>query len=132
MYENLCEFIKSELTEIDRKAKSGKISTAELEYADTLAHLDKSLKTVEAMEDAGGYSNRNYPMHTYRDGYESDGRSYAGRMNARRDSMGRYARTGYSYHESMDELLDDMRGMLDKLPEDRRHKAERLIDELSR
>jgi hypothetical protein len=56
--------------------------------------------------------------------------SNAGRMNARRDSMGRYSRDGYSYHDDMGALLDDMRGMLDKLPEDRRRKAERLIDEL--
>lgn len=144
MFEHLCDYIKSELSEIDRKAKSGKVSTAELEYADTLAHLKKSLLTVDAMEESdGGYSGR-YPMmprygYTYDDGrsyadgrMEGDGRSYAGRMNARRDSMGRYSRTGYSYHDSMDELLDDMRGMLDKLPDDRRHKAERLIDELSR
>ena len=130
MFENLCEYIKTELSELDRKAKNSKLSAAELEYADTLAHLKKSLLTVDAMEEADGYSHRYYPMHSYRD--EWDGHSYAGRMNARRDSMGRYSRTGYSYHDSMDELLDEMRGMLDKVPEDRRRKAERLIDELSR
>lgn len=146
MFEHLCDYIKTELSEIDRKAKSGKVSAAELEYADTLAHLKKSLLTVDAMEESdGGYSGR-YPMMP-RYGYAyGDGRSYAdesrgdgyggmsnaGRMNARRDSMGRYTRTGYSYHDSMDELLEDLRGMTDKLPEERRRKAERLIDELSR
>lgn len=53
------------------------------------------------------------------------GMSYAGRR--KRDSMGRY-----SSHDEMAALLDDMRGMMDDLPEDRRRKAERLIDELSR
>jgi hypothetical protein len=145
MFYNLCEFVKTELSELDRKAKSGKISVPELEYADKLAHLKKSLLTNEAMEEAdGGYSGR-YMMPRY--GYAYEGRSYAdgdmhgdgyggmsnaGRMNARRDSMGRYSRTGYSYHDNMDDLLDDMRGMLDKLPDERRRKAERLIDELSR
>lgn len=145
MFEHLCDYIKTELSEIDRKAKSGKVSAAELEYADTLAHLKKSLLTVDAMEESeGGYSGR-YPMmprygyayddgRSYADGRmaDGDGRSYAGRQNARRDSMGRYTRAGYSYHDSMDELLEDLRGMTDKLPEERRRKAERLIDELSR
>lgn len=144
MFDNLCEFIKTELSEIDRKAKSGKVTVPELEYADTLAHLKKSLLTSEAMEESeGGYSSRYNMMPRY--GYAYEGRSYndgmsrsdsyggmsnAGRMNARRDSMGRYSRDGYSYHDDMGALLDDMRGMLDKLPEDRRRKAERLIDEL--
>lgn len=139
MFEHLCDYIKTELSEIDRKAKSGKVSAAELEYADTLAHLKKSLLTVDAMEESdGGYSGR-YPMmprygYAYDDGRmaDGDGRSYAGRQNARRESMGRYTRTGYSYNDSMDELLEDLRGMTDKLPEERRRKAERLIDELSR
>lgn len=148
MFENLCDYIKSELSEIDRKAKSGKVSTAELEYADTLAHLKKSLLTADAMEESeGGYSGH-YMMPKYGYAY-NDGQSYAdggmngrgdgyggmssaGRMNAKRDSMGRYSRNGYSYHDNMDELLDDMRGVLDKLPDERRRKAERLIDELSR
>lgn len=144
MFDNLCEFIKTELSEIDRKAKSGKVTVPELEYADTLAHLKKSLLTSEAMEESeGGYSSRYNMMPRY--GYAYEGRSYndgmsrsdsyggmsnAGRMNARRDSMGRYSRDGYSYHDDMGALLDDMRSMLDKLPEDRRRKAERLIDEL--
>lgn len=144
MFDNLCEFIKTELSEIDRKAKSGKVSVPELEYADTLAHLKKSLLTNDAMEESeGGYSSRYNMIPRY--GYAYEGRSYndgmsrgdgyggmsnAGRMNARRDSMGRYSRDGYSYHDDMGALLDDMRGMLDKLPEDRRRKAERLIDEL--
>ena len=144
MFDNLCEFIKTELSEIDRKAKSGKVTVPELEYADTLAHLKKILLTNDAMEESeGGYSSRYNMMPRY--GYTYEGRSYndgmprsdsyggmsnAGRMNARRDSMGRYSRDGYSYHDDMGALLDDMRGMLDKLPEDRRRKAERLIDEL--
>lgn len=141
MHEYLCDYIKTELSELDRKAKSGKLSTAELEYADTLAHLKKSLLTADAMEESdGGYSGRYMmPRYAYDDGrsyadgmMNGDGRSYAGRRNARRDSMGRYSRDGYSYHDSMDELIDEMRGMMDKLPEDRRRKAERLIDELSR
>lgn len=126
----LCDYINTELDDLDRKAKNSKLSVPELEYADTLAHLKKSLLTSEAMEE-GGYSSR-YPMSRYdgRDGMMARGDSYGGMSYAgrrKRDSMGRY-----SSHDEMAALLDDMRGMMDDLPEDRRRKAERLIDELSR
>lgn len=123
----LCDYIKTELDDLDRKAKTSKLSVPELEYADTLAHLKKSLLTNEAMEDSG-YSSR-YPMSRY-DGGMARGDSYGGMSYAgrrRRDSIGRY-----SSRDEMDALLDDMRGMMGDLPEDRRRKAERLIDELSR
>lgn len=140
MHENLCEYLNTELDDLDRKVKSGgKLSASELEYGDMLAHFKKSMLTADAMEEADGYSNRGGMVHTrgrsYADeGWRSDGyggMSNAGRRNARRDSMGRYS-GNYSYHDSMDELLEDMRGMMDQLPEDKRRKAERLVDELSR
>ena len=63
------------------------LSRQALEAADTALHALKSLKTYEAMEDAG-YSESSY------------GGSYArGRMNARRDSMGRYSRDDGMYRE---------------------------------
>ena len=125
MHEYLCDYIKTELDDLDRKAKSSKLSMPELQYADMLAHLKKSLLTNDAMEE-GGYSSR-YPGRGGEviRGDSYGGMSYAGRR--RRDSMGRY-----SSHDEMDALLDDMRSMMGDLPEDRRRKAERLIDELSR
>ena len=137
----LCETISRELEDVnDKIRKSGGMSAGDLETVDKLTHSLKSIKTTIAMmesEEGEGYSGAYAPrMGMY---YDRMGRSYAdgtgmsraGRMNARRDSMGRYSRTGYSYADSMDSLLDEMRGMLGSLPEDKRRKAERLIDDLS-
>lgn len=79
----LLEYVCDELEELERKAdKGGKLSMAEIQYGDTLAHMKKNLLTADAMtgDDEEGYSNTGY--------------SYArGRgQNARRDSMGRYSR----------------------------------------
>ena len=79
----LLEYVCDELEELERKVdKGGKLSMAEMQYGDTLAHMKKNLLTADAMtgEDEEGYSNAGY--------------SYArGRgRNARRDSMGRYSR----------------------------------------
>lgn len=135
MHDHLCDYIKSELDELDRKVKNGgKLTASELEYGDMLAHFWKSMLTACAMEESDGYSNRYdgrmYRGRSYGDGY--GGMSNAGRRNVQRDSMGRYSGDGYSYHDSMHDLLEDMRGMMGDLPEDKRRKAERLIDELSR
>lgn len=130
MYHNLCDFMKNELKELDRKAASeGKLSMQELEYADKLADVTKDLLTVEAMESqgdyrdggvvAGGYTRRNYNdgyEDGYSDGYErrgymDDGYSRGRGSGARRDSMGRYAEPG-SYHAS-----DDMMMELERLKE---------------
>ena len=126
----LCDTLSKELEEVnDKIRRGGGMSAGDLETVDKLSHALKSIKTTIAMMEADdGYSGAYYP-HYYR-----NGRSYAsGRMNARRDSMGRYSRNdGYSYADGMDALLDEMRGMLSGLPEDKRRKAERLMDELER
>lgn len=126
----LCDTLSKELEEVnDKIRRGGGMSAGDLETVDKLTHALKSIKTTIAMMEAeDGYSGAYYP-HYYR-----GGRSYAsGRMNARRDSMGRYSRNdGYSYADGMDALLDEMRGMLSGLPEDKRRKAERLMDELER
>ena len=145
LYE-LCETISRELEDVNKKIRSagGGMSAGDLELVDKLTHAMKSIKTtiamVEAEEEDGGYSQRNMPMYggmsyrgTSRRSYEG-GSSYArGRgSNARRDSMGRYSRNGgYSYADSLEEVLEDMREMMGTLPEEKRRKAERLIDELS-
>ena len=116
----LCETISREIGDANEKirAAGGKLSGGDYDTIDKLTHSLKSIKaTIAMMEDEDGYSNRAYPMggsyrysrdgSSYRDGmggsYRSrDGRSmnrnggsyrsYArGRMNARRDSMGRYS-----------------------------------------
>lgn len=107
LYE-LCETVDRELREAVDKMRSagGKLTAGDVDYIDKLTHTLKSVKTtiamMEAEDEEGGYSNRYsrtyYPRMSYADG----GRSYAGRRNARRDSMGRYSRDdGYSYADDM-------------------------------
>ena len=78
----LIEYICNEMDELERKAdKEGKLSMAEVQYADMLAHLKKNILTSDAMMEAD-------------DGYSGDYSYARGRgrgSNARRDSMGRYS-----------------------------------------
>lgn len=127
----LCEYIDKELMEMERGVADGKrLSASELEYADKLAHLKKSLLTNEAMEEAydDGYSRHYDDGRRMRD----DGYSYAGRgRTARRDSMGRYSRGGYSYDDAKDDMMKELREIKAKAPDDRtRQKIENFISEM--
>lgn len=151
MLHKLCEALTEELEDYGKKIeKEDGMSAGDLEAVDKLSHALKSIKTTIAMMEAGdegGYSGRYMPVYgtSYNGGmsYASDGRggnrggsngnSYAGRRNARRDSMGRYSREGYSYAEDeMMDIIEDIRGMMGDLPEEKRRKVERLVSELER
>lgn len=128
---NLCEVIERELDDCNEKIRKagGKLSAGDIDYLDKLTHAMKSIKTTLAMMEAeDGYSNRG--------GYSRDNsyyNSYAGRRNARRDSMGRYSRNGgYSYADSMDSMLDEMRGMMADMPEEKRREVQRFLDKMER
>lgn len=85
----LMNYVCDELEDIEKKADKAKLSMADIEYADKLAHLKKNiLRSDELMDE--GYSGDSYRMYPYA---MNDGMSYArGRgSNARRDSMGRYS-----------------------------------------
>lgn len=123
----LCEALMEELETIAEKIRKGGMSAGDLETVDKLSHALKSIKTTIAMMEADeGYSGDYRPRYgTYHD--TRNGMSYA----RKRDSMGRYSRRGYSYADSMDGLLDEMREMLPDLPDEKRRKAEKLMDELA-
>jgi hypothetical protein len=96
--------------ELDKKAKSGKLSAGDIEMGDKLAHFKKSLLTNEGMKNR--YSNdsgmrreysRDYSMNDdYRHDYSRD--DYSGAR--RRDSMGRYSRESDDIVHSMRELMN--------------------------
>ena len=90
----LMEYINDELKSLERKAENGKLSMAEIQYGDTLAHFEKSLLTSEAMKDS------DYSRDYARDGYAYD---------RRRDSMGRYM--PYSRDEAKDELRNQLKDL---------------------
>ncbi len=104
----LCETISESIKDANEKirAAGGKLNGSDVDYVDKLTHALKSVKaTIAMMEDEDGYSNH-YPYYmggSYADGNMNGnmggnrsyrGRSYAGRRNARRDSMGRYSGDG--------------------------------------
>ncbi len=139
MLHELCGALFDELEPVTEKIRKGGMSGGDLETVDKMTHAIKSIKTVKAMMEAeeDGYSEAYMPRYgTYRDPRNGmsyrDGRSYArGRRNAPRDSMGRYSGDGYSYADEMDGVIDEMRGLLHTLPEEKRRKAEKLMDELA-
>ena len=93
----LIEYIDNELMDMEHKAeKSGKLSMAEVEYMDKLAHVKKNLLKSDRMTD-GEYSRDGRMMPYYDEGVS---------MARKRDSMGRYARTGH------DMLVDELRDLM--------------------
>ena len=76
----LMKYICDELEELERKAdKEGKLSLAEIQYADTLAHMKKNLlKSEEMMEDSEYSENEG---NSYRASYGRGSSRRGGRSN---------------------------------------------------
>lgn len=109
-YKNLCDFLKDELNELDRRAKEKKLTNNELAYGDQVAALAYHLKKLEAEESRAETESyrtmRGSSMRAYRDG--GDEREYMMSYRGGNNS-GRYA--GNAYHGDNKEMLalvDDM------------------------
>ena len=129
----MCEVLSRELGEANEKVRNngGKLSGSDLEYIDRLTHAIKSIKTTIAMteaEDGGSYADGMqggsygmYPHWNY-------GGSYARGRNAKRDSMGRYSRNGYSRDS---EMVSELREMMETAPDERtRQEFQRFITKI--
>lgn len=121
------------------------LTAGSLEVVDKLSHSIKNIcKIIEAYEDEEeGYSMRG---RSYDDGINNGGsyrgrtsRNYGGRgsyargrgSNARRDSMGRYAREGgYSRTDGVEELVENVREMMQELPQNLQMDAQRFVQKL--
>lgn len=145
----LMEYICDELKELERKAdKEGKLSMAEIQYADTLAHMKKNLLKADEMWEESEYSMAG-DGGSYRGSYNSYEGSYArggnrgggssrrggsyarGRgRNARRDSMGRYSREdGYSM--AGEDMVEELRGLMQDAPDEQtRMEFQRFISKI--
>ena len=134
----LMEYICEEMEELEKKAgKDGKLSMAEMQYLDTLAHTKKNLLKAdemwedseysEAMDGRGGsYGRRSYARggnrsNAYEGGsyrsYEDGGTmsmARGRRGNVRRDSMGRYSRA-----EGAEMMVDELRELMQEAPDER-------------
>lgn len=116
----LMDYVCEELEEIERKVGKGqKLPVQELQYADTLAHLKKTLMKIDEMSGEGEYSSRGYSRRmSYDDGssyaypeesYVRPDGSYSRRSGrgpgAARDSMGRYSSEGSVDEHTKQELM---------------------------
>lgn len=140
--DKLIGFVCDELDDLERKvSKDGKLSIAEVQYMDTLAHAKKNLMKGEEMSEEG-YSGMMYPRYygddrmdgsSYRDGRSyaddrsyGDGRSYA--RGRRRDSMGRYSR-GYSM--ANEDMMDELHELMEKAPDEMtKREFKKFIDKI--
>ena len=132
----LMEYVCKELEELERKAeKEGKLSAAEIEYADKLTHIKKNLLRADELwqdseysEDSGmggsyysrrgrlyrnSYDDRYARRGSYDDGTYENGNSMARGRNARRDSMGRYSRGDKS------EMIEELQELMQDAPDER-------------
>ena len=133
----LMEFICDELEELERKAeKDGKLSMAEIQYVDTLAHAKKNLLKADEMWEESEYSmdgGRSYARgrrsmrggNSYR--YEGEGSYARGRgRNAKRDAMGRYSM-------AEGEMIDELRDLMNDAPDEQtRMEFQRFISKIER
>lgn len=118
-YHKIEEMLEGELMKI---GSDGKLTTSSLEVGDKAAHFLKSIKTIEAMEEADEGHSYDWDMRHDGRSYTYDGMSYArgdgrGRgSNARRDSRGRYSsEMGYSGNKQA--LMMEIEELKDKLKE---------------
>lgn len=131
---SVCEKLSDELENANRRVeKSGKLSTADIEYLDKLTHAIKSVETIIAMKEAREgeeeYS-RDYPRYRY---YDHEGNSYArGRTgNVRRDSMGRYSEDNYSRDNK--DMVHELRDLMNMTTDEHtRKEIQHMIDDMER
>lgn len=112
----LVQYICDEMDNMEKKiSKGGKLSSAELEYLDMLAHTKKNLLTGDAMMESHSYDQ---------DSYSSYGRG----KYARRDSMGRYSsEMGYS----RDAWMDSVHNLMRSAPNERaREELQRFVNKM--
>ena len=119
-------------TELDALAMKGELSAASLDRIHRITDTIKNIDKIEMLEDVGDYSNRTYVDGDYARDYDR-GSSYA----RRRDSMGRYARTGYSERrrysraEGKEDMIDQIEDMMHKATTEKERQAlERCMDAL--
>lgn len=124
----------------DKVARGGELSRSDVECIKDLAKTKMAILTNEAMENevydgysrdgdmGGNYSNRG---RMYYDGGYS-GRYGRGRgSNAKRDSMGRYSRGGYSYDDAKDDMMKELRELMNDAPDEQTKKEfQRFISKM--
>lgn len=133
--DKLIDYICEELEELEHKADKGKLSMAEMQYVDMLAHAKKNLLKGEEMMDGESYmydDGRMMPVYS-RERDSRDGMSNArGRgRNARRDSRGRYSSGRYAMDAG--HMIDELRDLMEDAPDERtKMEFQKFIDKMER
>lgn len=129
----LTELKKKLIRELEEYSQNGKFSKEDVETIKYMASAVDHLCNI-LMDEDGEYSNRGDGYSNRNDGMSRNygGGSYArGRgRNARRDSMGRYSNEGYSRTDGVEELVDNVRNMMQDLPQNLQIDAKRFIQKL--
>ena len=123
----LIEYICDELEELERKAdKEGKLSMAEIQYGDTLAHMKKNLLKADEMWEDSEYSMMGgpYAVDDRRDGPYTRGSSYArggrgGRGGERRGSANQYGSYAGGYSMEGEDFRMEFEEMIESAPNER-------------
>lgn len=124
----LCEKAMDSIAESMKKLEKDpeRLNADDAKYLDHLAHMVKSIKTIEAMEgyyddESSGDGGWNYNRPYYTSG------NYYGNSGARRmrDSMGRYTSrdNGYSRDASRQKMVDKLSTLLDDTMSDSERQA---------
>lgn len=127
--EKLCE----ELEEIARK---GELGAGDLEIVHKLTDTIKNIDKIEMLEEDDGYS-RDGDWEADMRGTYGRGSSYRGR---KRDSMGRYSRTGrmypdrvYSRGDAKEHMMEQAQELMESATTDReREVVRRFLDQLEK
>lgn len=126
--EKLCE----ELEEIARK---GELGAGDLEIIHKLTDTIKNIDKIEMLEEDDGYS-RDGDWEADMRGTYGRGSSYRGR---KRDSMGRYSRTGrmypdrvYSRGDAKEHMMEQMEDMMGGANEREKEILRRAMDQLGK
>ena len=116
---SLIDYVCEEMEELESKADKGKLSMAEMQYLDTLAHTKKNLLKADEMMGESEYSMNDGYRNKYRN------RSYENRSMARkRDARGRYSR-------GSSEMVEELRELMEDAPDERtRNEFQRFIQKI--
>lgn len=133
----LMEYICEELEDLERKAeKEGKLSMAEIEYGDKLAHFKKNLLSSEEIWEGseysmadGSYAERSYARGNNRGGSYARGGNRGGGRRGGANQYGSYRMEGYS--REGEDMVDDLRELMNQAPDERtRMEFERFIKKI--
>lgn len=137
----LIEYICDEMDELEKKAsKDGKLSMAEIQYLDTLAHTKKNLlKADEMMEGEYSMDGGSYRSNARGRGRSNEGGSYrsyrsyeGGNSNEESMDRGRSSRRSYMRNSSRaDNMIEELRELMEEAPDDRtRQEFQRFISKM--